>query len=53
MSGVVTKAGLNGSSPVEGLHSSTVEKVDQIEQTEEPHFGRSSRAIHDLASITS
>ena len=28
-----------------------VEKVDRVEQTEEPHFGRCARAIHDLASI--
>ena len=49
--GGVPKTGLYGSSPAEGLNSSTVEKVDRIEQTEEPHFGRGSHAIHDLASI--
>ena len=47
----VPKACLNGSAPAEGLNSSMVEKVDRIQQTEEPQFGRCSRAIHDLASI--
>ena len=47
----VPKAGLHGSSPTKGLNSSMVEKVDQIQQTEEPHFRRCSHAVHDLASI--
>ena len=47
----VPKAGLDGSAPAEGLNSSMVEKVDQIQQAKEPQFGRCSRAVHDLASI--
>ena len=49
--GGVPKTCLNGSVPAEGLNSSMVEKVDGIQQTEEPHVGRCSRAVHDLASI--
>ena len=28
-----------------------VEKVDRVEQTKEPHFGRCPRAIHDLTGV--
>ena len=47
----MSKEGLDGSAPAEGLNSSMVEEVHQIQQTEEPGVGRGSHTVHDFAGV--